>query len=459
MMPIKYVNFQSECTHNSPEWTKYSSFKQKGDTVTKDGIKYVIVSKESRTASTIEQFGYNILYGLTAVYEPENVTEIRDIATKGFARVYFAVPLTLNPYKDMADFIASIWAPKKNISMPEAQIKMWKNGVKALREHSQENGNAYTNIQEQEMSFGNFIKKTKDIFGSYSPLESALPNLENFQNAAFVRPLNFTISVAADIGKHRPTMEDAHFYIKISQGILCGVFDGHGGEKIADYASQAFQERFESALSKAKGNVHEAFETLFSQIQTEIANFIPLWDMGSTALITFIDKSNTIYTATLGDSEAYIYRNIDGQMKSIPLSCVRNWSSRKDAARAAKVLNNSSIADSWPKAKDSKLLRFPSNFTNNVNVSRAFGDIRTGYISVGPGMSHKPKISMNKLHKNDILILACDGLFDYVLQQKLVKEIAMNKDTSPNLAEHLVNYAIKSSLDNVTVLAIKALKD
>ncbi len=253
----------------------------------------------------------------------------------------------------------------------------------------------------------------------------------------------------------RKTMEDAHFNISIAEGQLAGVFDGHGGSCVATYASLLFPVKFSQVLKETKRNVRQAFTTTLQLIHSSVSKRAEWNRIGSTAVVCFIDKhTNLIYTATLGDSEANIYRYTQGTLKSIPLSCVRDWSSAKDAKRAADCIGKPEIAKEWPLAKNSKHLRYPKS-SSGINVSRAIGDVSSN-IHKTPGIIQKPKITVHRLLPGDTLVVACDGLKDYVKENEIVALLAKGNDT--NVAKKLANYAINNgrSTDNVTVLAFVA---
>lgn len=306
------------------------------------------------------------------------------------------------------------------ISLELAKKKMWKNSLKAIKEHQK-----------------------KDLKAPYIQPEQ-LVFLENCFSLAF------SYEFAEEQGL-RLTMEDAHFFKEVDQGVIMGVLDGHGGDSVARYASQAFQDRFSDKLNKMGNNVHQTFSCMIDEIHQEVEKHREWNEIGSTAVLCFIDKNtNEIFTATLGDSEANIYRKINGKLKSIPLSCVRDWSSEKDAKRASKALNNPKIAELWPKEKDPKRLRYP--YPYGVNVSRAIGDIW-----LSPAVIHKPKITRHQVQEGDILILACDGLKDYVLEEEIISLLEKEQNKG-RIAQRLIEFALyeKSSFDNVTIIVAKA---
>lgn len=322
------------------------------------------------------------------------------------------------------------WAPRE-VPLDRAQQKMWNNSQKAIHEHQK-----------------------KYPRQSYVTLEEGLPSQDALVQHVFSTPLAF-IHSSYELQGPRPTMEDAKFYKEIEQGVILGIFDGHAGDQVAKYANEVFPRHFEKALSQANGHVHQAFERLLHEINGEIlSRKLP---GGSTAIIAFIDKhTGHIYTATIGDSEANIYRSIKvnstQQLKSIPLSCVRDWTSKKDAQRAAIAMNQPEVAQEWPACQDSKCLRlYLGEYA--LNVSRALGDISSMGSREKPGIIHKPKITVNQVHPGDVVVLACDGLKDYVPENEIISIISRNPS---NLAQALVKHAVENKLarDNVSVIVL-----
>ena len=89
----------------------------------------------------------------------------------------------------------------------------------------------------------------------------------------------------------------------------------------------------------------------------------------------------------------------------------------------------------------------------NINISRAIGDADA---VVGAqkmrALSCEPEITVNILEQGDVVVLACDGLKDYVKEKEMVTLVAEKVD---DLAKHIVETALKSTKDNVTVIALK----
>lgn len=307
--------------------------------------------------------------------------------------------------------------------------RMWSNASKAIKEHrNQTAAEAYADLPEALLSFEVFLNPVK-----------------------YEQPLKVSHKVSEAQG-NRDAMEDANFYLEDELGVFSGVLDGHGGNEVANFSKQFMVANFAEIFKQQQGNIHATFCELIQKAHQEVIKN-PKWsERGTTAVICYVDKkTHLVYTATLGDSEANLYRIINGNMKSISLSCLRNWSSPKDALRASIAKNMPEIASSWPKEKNPKRLRHVG-----LNVSRAIGDFYIIRCTTEPTVSQKPKITVNKLQPGDVLVLSCDGLKDFVNEEKIVNEIAAYRAGKVvDLAKHLTDYALKvGSSDNITVVAI-----
>jgi serine/threonine protein phosphatase PrpC len=306
------------------------------------------------------------------------------------------------------------------LTVQEAICSMTKNATKAIEDHA--------------TSASVYI----------TPLELPTP----IALASGTPPLTLTVTVAEAQGP-RPQMEDAHFLLQTPQGTLVGVCDGHGGFEVARYVSTAFQARFFEGLTHNQGNVHQTFERLVHDIHQEVTQHSEWAQMGTTLVVCYVDPhTHRVYTATLGDSEANIYRRMGFIQRSIPLSPMRNWAHPTEARRAANVLRRPEIAMTWPLEQNPKYLRYPLPMAG-VNVSRAIGD---QWISPPGGLVHKPKITVQQLRSGDRLVLASDGLKDHVPEPTIAV-----LSVQPSLAQSLVTCAINqgNSRDNVTVLVVE----
>jgi serine/threonine protein phosphatase PrpC len=336
------------------------------------------------------------------------------------------------------------WVPR-HLTVEQARPKMEKNMAKAI-------------VQHWDLDPSVYLSPTENISLTSESLKA---------------PLKFSFSAHSHIG-HREKMEDFFFHLEMPEGVVAGVLDGHSGAEVAKFAAAAFKERFHEALKRAKYNVHDTFETLIDEVQTEILKKDEWKKMGSAVVISFLDKTTgLVYTATVGDCEANIYWKVNGTLKSIPLSVIMNWGREKEAIRNAYALSDlppeSAIQSSqllgfvkaWLEkakhAKDPKKVRsFIGN--NGLNTSRAIGD--KDCLPEDPkstkAIIHKPKITITKAHPGDIVVLCSDGLKDSLEEKEIVQFIAQSNNFDA-LAQELVEKACKSpkNSDNITVIAIQ----
>lgn len=318
--------------------------------------------------------------------------------------------------------------------------KMWRNSLKAIGEH---------------------IKRFNRE--AYHLPKDALPSVDELFRGK-IESLDFITASAESIGR-RPTMEDAILYKCLDRGLICGIFDGHGGEEVAHIAKNIYEQYFEAILVENAYDVRKTFIAIAKKIEEEVISNPQLRFIGSTAVVIYIDqKTNLIYTSTIGDSLAKIYRSNQRQFKTLPLSPIRDWSSSKDAMRVATAYQNYSIYQKWKNHPNPKELRVPINI--GVNVSRAFGDLFVKNCFNSPTIVSKPKISINRLFVDDYIMLACDGVSDYVSDEELnvifqqFHEQFHDHWISPleELCQNIVEFSIKTkrSDDNVSVLVVKA---
>lgn len=355
------------------------------------------------------------------------------------------------------------------ITQEHAFVKMEKNLRKALDEHiTKFIKESLSHCDEKDLNpYVNLRKPVIEEMDEKSSDDTSMVN--NFHKTPSYENAKFILKIGhASAQGPRPTMEDAHFCLPIKSGTVVGVLDGHGGDGVAIFASQRIQKLFAKILKKNKNNVHQTFEEMFLKIQAEIIRDSKFVQMGSTAVIAYIEKeTNLIYTATLGDSEANIYKTED-HFKSTPLSCVRNWASPKDEARANLATGvkdyTTPLVSSWkdnaltPKNRrvDKQQLAPLKHCFGGVNVSRAFGDRVYTLGRPFDVVIAKPKILCCPLAPG-VLVLACDGLKDYVKEGKIVNCIEHSfNETSIQISQNLVELAkLNETKDNVTVLTVK----
>lgn len=268
--------------------------------------------------------------------------------------------------------------------------------------------------------------------------------------------ISLTYQVAERQGR-RATMEDAYLFQKIRGGYLVGIFDGHGGSLVSNYAKNRFSTNFSRAMKETNQDIHRSFEITIDRIQKEVTSKKEMKLMGSTMVVSFIQNDGTIVTATVGDSETFAYSKDEvGNIKSTPLSLVHNWADPEEAKRAEKLARTTTDAElrkKWPESTNPKMLRVRNHIGYVLNVSNALGD--PTYIEV----SHKPEITIGQLQPGYKVGFLCDGVTDFVKQNEIIALIKAATSES-DLAATVADYALqeKGSTDNVTTLFLEVHK-
>ncbi len=282
------------------------------------------------------------------------------------------------------------------------------------------------------------------------------------------RPLTFSVSATAAQGK-RETMEDTHFCYDLEDGLLAGVCDGHGGRDVADYLHEHFVMVFQIHLVSARGNIRLAFQKTADSITDNLRSKEFASAQGSTAVVSYIDKRTHIaYTATWGDSEANLYRDFEGRTKSLPLSPMRdfasehNWNMAMKAARKESRIYTETeygirynfifegvclIHPKEGELEDPKGVRIALPIGHHGNVASAFGDFNC----LG-AVDFMPQITEVVLCPGDTLLLACDGLKDYV-EEDTITRLITEQYSAEGIVDHAIN--VEESRDNVTVMKIQ----
>lgn len=106
-------------------------------------------------------------------------------------------------------------------------------------------------------------------------------------------------------------MEDAHICQTVDMpnksdwGMLFGVFDGHGGKEVAEYAREQFAKVFMKQAKFKSGDFKNALSDAFLALDATLKNKAYAMDAGTTACVVFITKDQ-IFCANAGDSRAVL---------------------------------------------------------------------------------------------------------------------------------------------------------
>ena len=252
----------------------------------------------------------------------------------------------------------------------------------------------------------------------------------------------------------RPSNEDQHTSIlninnnieKYASVNYFGVYDGHGGKLVSKFLKNNLHKYFTSKKIqniKEMNNksISEYIYKVFNKVQSKLEKEHPIAvnHCGSTAVsvLNYKDKNNDniLWVMNAGDSRALLCNYQD---KAIQLSFDHKPNVKNERERILGLGGKPSFDGlDWR--------------ISGLSLSRSFGDL-----DARPYITHKPEIHKYKINKTDkFLVLACDGLWDVLSNQIVVKYInnLKNKNFKGNYSKSLAEYAYKKgSYDNISVL-------
>ena len=231
----------------------------------------------------------------------------------------------------------------------------------------------------------------------------------------------------------RPTMEDAHCVVENSEHRFYGVYDGHGGYRVADEVAANLYNEFVSC----NFDFEEAFQNTDDKLDSDISR-----SCGSTAVCALIE-GNELTVAHAGDSRAVICSN--DTAKALTTDHKPNL-----IAEQLRIKKNGGYVcfnGCWRACKPGE--------HSGLAVSRAFGDK-----CLKPCVISEPEVNTYPISEKDqFLILACDGVWDVLANQQAVnvvlKSLQQNSDDFKLAAQAIVNLAYEEgSTDNITAMVI-----
>eukprot|EP00640_Fibrocapsa_japonica_P001305 CAMPEP_0113943046 /NCGR_PEP_ID=MMETSP1339-20121228/17997_1 /TAXON_ID=94617 /ORGANISM="Fibrocapsa japonica" /LENGTH=381 /DNA_ID=CAMNT_0000947791 /DNA_START=390 /DNA_END=1535 /DNA_ORIENTATION=+ /assembly_acc=CAM_ASM_000762 len=286
-------------------------------------------------------------------------------------------------------------------------------------------------------------------------------------------------------------IEDRHFVAKMTGGhIFASVFDGHGGWQAAEYAQRHLEEYLEAELahcathpgqplcdSQVQGALSRAFERVERGFITLIhqsfnAGFGAVARVGTCALVALV-RGERIFIANAGDCRAVLGRrqHKNGRIPGIThvpvaLSSDHNCREPKEQLKLRK----------WHPAEDNVFVckRPDSCYVKGcLQPTRSIGDAYLKYPEFNgppgqpagverhksrgrhipppytpPYITARPEVTchMRRTAEDDFLILASDGLWDYLDNQEAVAIVAQGiAEGDEDLGQRLVSAVLQEA--------------
>lgn len=245
--------------------------------------------------------------------------------------------------------------------------------------------------------------------------------------------MKFISAVISDVGKVRENNEDNYYlggkYRKdvrkdkiflrknIYGTLLCGVFDGMGGQSGGETASLVAAEMMVQYDNTDFSKNHS--EYFFSASETVRKQ---KKEMGTTAAVVYIE-SEMLYSYNLGDSRSYIIRN--GEIKQLS----------KDHTRAAMMVEMGILKEEEGK------------FHRDRNVLVKY---------MGMDCFEKEYVCNTEVIDGDMILICSDGLYD-MLSEEEIKE-CLDKNVRKSV-KRLLTAALKAGgRDNITAMLVRVKK-
>lgn len=275
------------------------------------------------------------------------------------------------------------------------------------------------------------------------------------------------------IGSHheqgrRATMEDTSTYMTRDGWTVAGVFDGHGGKRVAD---QLADEKTGIAAFLIEHSIQvfsiaDVSEVKYSQLLTQWCleydnhHFQDYMSEGSTASIVIVPPvSRIVYLVNIGDSRTTILQPSSNLYTSTTDDKPSSQSEMERIVKSGGHVTFHNVA----------------RVNGILSVSRAFGDFglkRTATRKTGNQPSYKfdnnnapviarPRVKGVKLTRDSWIVIACDGLWDVTKESDLMTDVQTNQDNAAQLSTMLKSWTRRavhdrSSNDNVSVMLLRA---
>jgi len=253
---------------------------------------------------------------------------------------------------------------------------------------------------------------------------------------------------------------DMHFF---------GVLDGHGhhGRPVSQEVTAKFPLALEAGLQPyttveelTDEVVSEILKNAIDKVATDIQKTrIPLAHSGTTFCGSLI-FNNTIYTANVGDSQGFIFSQVEGEKHTIiDLNILHNPDVPEERARIERTGGVVSQIPGLP-AKEAGPFRIWLKDMSGpgLAMSRSIGD----NVAHSVGAIHTPSIHIHRVDASCKYVLwASDGVFEFLTTENVAQVIIANEGNLKDIAKNVVKNAVKmwrkydQVVDDITVVLLQ----
>jgi len=219
-----------------------------------------------------------------------------------------------------------------------------------------------------------------------------------------------------------------------------GVYDGHGGWIAAEFISRHLHRMVVNQQAFAEGRFRDALHNAFIELDNTLIRWLfesrhP--EGGGSTAVTALIVDNRLIVAHCGDSRAVLSRKKKALRMSEDHKPFRSDELDRIHAAGGTVVH---VQEAY-------------RVNGQLAVSRSFGDLvlKGQNVIIADPEFHEELLTPD----DDCLVLASDGLWDVISDQKAV-DVARKAATAMEAAQKLVELALKKeSSDNITVVVVK----
>eukprot|EP01104_Vermistella_antarctica_P016336 TRINITY_DN554_c0_g1_i1.p1 TRINITY_DN554_c0_g1~~TRINITY_DN554_c0_g1_i1.p1 ORF type:complete len:355 (+),score=76.98 TRINITY_DN554_c0_g1_i1:97-1161(+) len=240
-------------------------------------------------------------------------------------------------------------------------------------------------------------------------------------------------------------------------GRVYGVFDGHGGEKAAQYCVKHFSTVL-SSQDTVQTDIPSALVSTYKRLDKKFLK--KLEDSGTTAVVA-VWRSGTLYVANAGDSRCILCRGTN----TVPLSNDHKPADPIEKKRIKKaghmlVVDTALVAGQRVKVDRIDGVLACARSIGDGDFKDCFGEPpESQAVSCIPDVETVPLSPADRF-----IVVACDGLYDVMTNEEIV-DFVRNRlpdacmptlNEAQGVVDALVDYAVedRQSTDNTTALLV-----
>lgn len=261
----------------------------------------------------------------------------------------------------------------------------------------------------------------------------------------------------------RKSHEDAHFCAAASTHAIFGVLDGHGGHEAARSAASHLPGVLDRTLGEeapqSKEDLQKAVSGAFVETDAWLRKQAQVGqlDSGSTCVVAGVCESSKndeyhCFIANAGDSRGIFVRKDAGGKPEVLASEDHKPNSPEERERIVQAGGFVSGTSGGPDVP---------RLDGNLAVSRGFGDFNYKSDSSKPPSAQKvscvPDVYQKTLSEGDMIVLACDGIFDVLSSEALIERLF--RDETADMGERAVQILHEclaaESRDNMTLMIVE----